>query len=307
MKTVILTILLIVFTSAIYSQNYANYDSCIVIKPNWESGVDAVLHGLNSEINTNYGTQPQFAANAWTFSGTPGVVRSVIDFYPQAWLPTGAQLTSATLTLYGLTTNGYGFGQHDPLSGSNACWLERVVTNWNENTVTWNTQPQTTTLNRVSIPQSTSGNQNYSIDVTQLVIDMLQNPLMNYGFMIKLQNEQYYRRMNFYSSDYLVDSLRPELKICFKPSTIGVSPIKRNFTLKVFPNPANDILNITISELKQEARLRIFDVSGRILLEKAISSRQSQINVAGFAKGVYILEIRSDKSGIARQKIMIQR
>jgi hypothetical protein len=307
MKNIILSFLSIVITLVVYSQGSVNADSCIVIKPDWESGADAVLHGLSSEFNTNYGTQSQFCANAWTFGGTSGTVRSVIDFHIQNWVPVGAQITSATLKLYGLTVSGYGFGQHSSLSGSNACWLERVTTQWNENTVTWNTQPQTTIQNRVSMSQSTTGNQNYSVNVTQLVIDMLQNSLSSYGFMIKLKNEQHYRRMNFYSSDYVIDSLRPELKICYIRSSTGISEEMNKITVNVYPNPAQDILNISISRLEQDAQLKIFDITGRLLMEKTLMSNKMQIDVSGFSKGVYIVEVQSKKLGIARQKVVINR
>ena len=306
MKNITLTFLSIIITLVVYSQNSVNADSCIVIKPDWESGADAVLHGLSSEVNTNYGTQSQFCANAWTFVGTSGTVRSVIDFHIQNWIPVGAQITSASLKLYGLTVSGYGFGQHSPLSGSNACWLERVTSQWDENTVTWNTQPQTTIQNRVSMSQSTVGNQVYSMNVTQLIIDMLQNSISSYGFMIRLKNEQHYRRMNFYSSDYIIDSLRPELKICFIRSTIGISQEINKLAVNIFPNPVQDILNIKISNFKQGAQLKLFDIAGRLLMEKSISSEQTQINVANLAKGVYIVEIQTGKLDVVRQKIMIQ-
>ncbi|RUA31717.1 MAG: hypothetical protein DSY76_01190 [Bacteroidetes bacterium] len=264
MKTISLTLFSILIALMGYTQN-VNYDTCVTIKPDWESGVDAVLHGLASEVNVNYGTQPQFAADAWTFMGTPGVVRSVIDFQPQLYLPAGAQLTSATLRLYGITVSGYGFGQHSSLSGSNACWIERVVSPWYESTVTWATQPQTTTLNRVSLAQSTSNSQVYTVNVTQLVLDMLQNPQNNYGFMIKLKNEQYYRRMNFYSSDYAIDSLRPELEICFmRRGTSIQNPIAISFN--VFPNPTSENLNIQLSQ-QEDIQLELVNVLGKTVFQ----------------------------------------
>ncbi len=57
--------------------------------------------------------------------------------------------------------------------------------------------------NQVELPASTSQFQDYTnIDITALVQEMINEPSTNYGFMIKLNNENYYRSMLFATSDY---------------------------------------------------------------------------------------------------------
>jgi hypothetical protein len=48
-------------------------------------------------------------------------------------------------------------------------------------------------------------------------------------------------------------------------------------------------------------------MEGRVLMEKTLMSNKMQIDVSGFSKGVYIVEVQSKKLGIARQKFVINR
>ena len=71
---------------------------------------------------------------------------------------------------------------------SNASYIERVTTDWTESTVTYNTQPSTSTIHRVLLPESTTADdKNYiDYDVTEMVQDMLNNPGESFGFMLRL-------------------------------------------------------------------------------------------------------------------------
>ena len=42
----------------------------ITLQPDATTGKDAVLHGLASEVNTNYENSPHLTAATWTFNGT---------------------------------------------------------------------------------------------------------------------------------------------------------------------------------------------------------------------------------------------
>jgi hypothetical protein len=62
--------------------------------------------------------------------------------------------------------------------------------------------------------------QDYVMDVTSMVQDMVTNPSSNYGFMLQLINEQYYRCMLFASSDHANANLHPKLEICYTVSSL---------------------------------------------------------------------------------------
>jgi len=184
----------------------------VLIQPDASSGKDAFLLSLNP--SSNYGTHPDFDAIATTNGGTPTYVRSLIRF-DFSKVPDNVNIDSVIFTLYGY--NSPTNGTHRTLSGSNEATLKRVIENWNESTVTWNNQPNTTDDGAVSIPMSTSDNQNYSLDITQLALYMMNNPTNNFGFKIQLVTEANYRQLIFASSDNSNSALHPKVKVFYSP------------------------------------------------------------------------------------------
>lgn len=180
-----------------------------------QNGKDAVLHGLPTLVNVNYGQNPQLPAEAWTFSGEAGIIRSVIQFDLSS-IPPNAQITKAALSLYAWGSET-GLGKHSSKSGSNEGVLQRVTSNWDEETVTWHSQPTTTEVNQLILPLSSSPEQDYiDIDVTKLVQDMSANPESSFGFMLKLKTEEKYRALNFCSKDHADPLKHPKLVVEYK-------------------------------------------------------------------------------------------
>ncbi|MCD4772865.1 MAG: DNRLRE domain-containing protein, partial [Bacteroidales bacterium] len=184
----------------------------IVLQPGSTEGKDAIIHGLDTCMNLNFGNNEQIPACAWTFGGVPGIVRGIIEFDLSS-ISTSTEIISAKLSLYAWDKSN-SMGQHSMLSGSNTCEIRRVISPWEEMSVTWNNQPNTTTQNQATIPETNNPNQNYlDIDVTNLIVDMINDPINNHGFLIKLKTEEHYRRMNFCSSDHENSDLHPKLEI----------------------------------------------------------------------------------------------
>ena len=197
-----LVILLLLFLNNAYAQVTLN------LHPNATNGIDALID--NSSASTNYGTTQDFAAWAWT-SGGATTARSLLKFDLSS-IPSNATITSATLSLYCNTTSSV----TQLNSGANACLLQRITSAWTETGVTWNNQPTTTAVNQDTLAQSTSTTQNYpSIDVKNLVIDMVNNPSTSYGFMLKLMTEATYRCMVMSSSDNSDSTKWPRLVIMY--------------------------------------------------------------------------------------------
>ena len=184
---------------------------------------DAMIREYNGiGDGNNYGTVQYLNMHAWTNGGIPVTHRSLIDF-DLSTIPSNSFIQSAFLFLYvDINVNTFP-GGHYPLSGSNECIIKRVITNWNEISVTWNNQPGTTTSNQTNIPQSTASNQDYIIDVTNLIQDMNNDTLNSFGFLIKLINENYYRRMIFASKDNPNREKHPKLQVTYMPNNTTTS------------------------------------------------------------------------------------
>jgi hypothetical protein len=193
-----------------------NIIKTFVVQPDSLEGIDAFIEywPYNEYSDRNFGMHPEFSASAWTSSGVPLAVRSLIKFN-LASISTDAEIISARLYLYSVdnTVNGPG---HSTLSGSNAFILQKVTSDWDESLVTWNTQPSATEEGQILLPASDSALQDYIINITDLVQGMVNDPLTNFGMMIKLEQERYYRRILFASSDHDQQTKHPKLEISYK-------------------------------------------------------------------------------------------
>ncbi|MEA3446456.1 MAG: T9SS type A sorting domain-containing protein, partial [Bacteroidota bacterium] len=88
----------------------------------------------------------------------------------------------------------------------------------------------------------------------------------------------------------------------FTNSTIGVQLAEnQNETgkLQVFPNPANDVLNIrhTISE-SQLTSLEILSVEGKTVYKQVLTGNTSlhQVNISALPKGLYLCRAIGEKT-----------
>lgn len=225
----------------------AQYDS-VTFKPGTPGGS---VNGEDVSIVTTFGCSPYnlnpyYAENlswddprcdmlgygSWTIGSlgcSATTSRALIRFSEMNTLPCDANIQYAELRLFGVSSSGCSpAGNSDypstPFS-DNSGYIERVIVPWNESTVTWNNlgSPATTNTNQTASPNSTSQwNYNMTVDVTYLTQDILRemrnNVANNNGYMIKLQNESYYRNMVFASSEDGNSSLWPELFIRYDHS-----------------------------------------------------------------------------------------
>lgn len=269
----------------------SNAQTALTLQPDGVTGKDALLHGLDTLVNTNFGNNTEFPATAWTFGGTPGVVRSLIQF-DLASIPTNATVTSAQLSLYAIDSTS-GQGQHSTFSGSNESYLEKVTSAWDESTVTWNTQPSSTTVGRVMLPASTSATEDYlNINVTGLVQDMVTTPSTNFGFIFKLQLEEYYRRMNFSSSDHTNPALRPRLEVTYS-ITNDINEASNNAKAKIYSSSQHDLVSIEADSKLIGSRYIIADQLGRKISEGKILSEITTLSISDLSSGIYILNLDS--------------
>ena len=279
-------------------------DTCVTIQPGYRKGKDALLHGLESHVDVNYGTNNQFAASAWTFGGIPGDLRSVVQF-DLAGIPEGTEIISARLSFYGWDTSP-GLGQHSTLSGSNISWLQRITSEWIEEEVTWNTQPTTTAVNQVSVPESVSPDEDYiDIDVTNLVQDMVNAPSESFGFMLRLQNESYYRLLNFVSSDHPDDALHPKIEICYLTRADVSIEEQEKFSFSIFPNPTKNEAVIEINNSGNfEIDIEIYNMQGTLLRKNSTFDSTIQLDLSNLSNGTYIINMSQGYEMVCKKLII---
>ena len=163
----------------------------------------------------NYGWEPYNSAHAWTGGGATVLHRSLIGFDLSS-LPTATTVLSATLRLFGDPAGtSFNSAGHSTLSGSNACWLARLTSDWQEFTVNWDTQPSSDLSNAIEIPRTGGPFEGRVVDVTAMVQTMVSQPSQSFGFHLLLVNESPYRRMVFASTQNPNASLHPALDITY--------------------------------------------------------------------------------------------
>ncbi len=181
---------------------------CLYLQPGPATGKDTRAWSRPDMVNAKVPDWVEFTAMAWTWNGVPGVQRSFVAF-DFSEIPASATVTSAMLKLSGI-------GEHSSLSHSNASVLRRVVDPWQENGVSWNSQPAATSLHEVTLSKSVAVDQDYQVSVLQLVKDSVIDPANGHGFMLRLKDESYYAAMRFASSDHPDPSKRPHLQVCYR-------------------------------------------------------------------------------------------
>ncbi|MBK9329371.1 MAG: T9SS type A sorting domain-containing protein [Sphingobacteriales bacterium] len=142
----------------------------------------------------------------------------------------------------------------------------------------------------------------------------------NNGFIPAAPNGNSYTINNLVLSDsgiYTVDVINScntvtsnAARLTVKNTSSGIRQSTINSIRTIFPNPAADAINVSIqSKQPGEIQLRIVNMNGIEIYGKKISVLRSEwqhtINVSGYAKGMYILEL-TDKEGMATEKFLVE-
>lgn len=284
---------LLMFFNAMFSQ------TVITIQPDSLQGKDARINSVNMYTSGSYIELP---VAAWTFSGVPGIDISLIEF-DLSIIPASSNIVFAELYLFG--SPGLPSGGHSIASGSNEIIIQRITENWDEHAVTWNTQPNSTSVNQVISDESTDSYQDFVFDVTDLVRDMYNNPLNSFGFLLKPLHEDYYRKMNFCSSDHPERAKHPKLIITYDSiSNVEINSQKLR-PFKIFPNPIVDNIKITSSN-NQLFNIAIFNLLGEEVYSSTNNLDYVCIGVNNLISGLYFIKITSSQTEFV-EKIIIQK
>jgi len=71
---------------------------------------------------------------------------------------------------------------------------------------------------------------------------------------------------------------------------------KNETQLSVYPNPANDVLNINISNVNfKNSKVMVTNVSGQQLINTNMSGAQAQLNIESLSNGVYFVNVSNEE------------
>ncbi len=108
----------------------------------------------------------------------------------------------------------------------------------------------------------------------------------------------------------LTDGIIPQsVTQTFNLSVItGIFNPETNFSIKIYPNPADEFINVPIAGLYRKGILVIYNIRGEKLFKQIIKSSVSEdllINISDLAKGSYFITI-SDTEKVSYGKFIIQ-
>ncbi|MBU2018785.1 MAG: T9SS type A sorting domain-containing protein [Bacteroidetes bacterium] len=112
-------------------------------------------------------------------------------------------------------------------------------------------------------------------------------------------NNAIYRYYFGTSQDPFQDSV--DIKV---NNVLSVKEFKKDFTLNVSPNPANDYLTIKAGGI-ESANLKMMDVLGNVILSESFSGYKT-INTSTFKNGVYFVLISGNGVASTNRKVVIR-
>jgi hypothetical protein len=87
--------------------------------------------------------------------------------------------------------------------------------------------------------------------------------------------------------------------------TMIIDPEMKGYSIKVFPNPAHDMIKISLRENEIEnLNYMIIDMEGKVVSKNSLKGMESEIPVGNFTPAIYFLKIYQGKTEVATYKII---
>ena len=125
----------------------------------------------------------------------------------------------------------------------------------------------------------------------------------------------FFLRTNDDPDSFIYDPNQNNDTICFEltlkvpDSTTSIRNLAMDAALKISPNPATSFVNVPVDGLQnQQGLLKVLSVDGRVMHEEHIKDykqKNLQLNVANWPKGMYIVDLQSEK-GIRTGRFVVR-
>jgi len=84
---------------------------------------------------------------------------------------------------------------------------------------------------------------------------------------------------------------------------VGVNELDTELNLTVFPNPANNMLNIRTDKVGGD--VKIFDLLGNVVWQGQMNSKQTSVDISALSAGVYAVEMTNNGQRLT-SKVIVQ-
>ncbi len=87
-----------------------------------------------------------------------------------------------------------------------------------------------------------------------------------------------------------------DTSICYTFTMVGIEDLELEGSVKVYPNPANNLLNIELEEMYEFIHIRILNVQGKEVIQKQFENEQLlRINLSELPAGPYFIHMQTPK------------
>lgn len=112
-----------------------------------------------------------------------------------------------------------------------------------------------------------------------------------------------YTNINLYDTTYVTvsDTLTFNL-------VAGLSGTPENVMVKLYPNPATDMLYVSFSSISNlsNVKLELYNMTGAKVAEKAVADLKNTLDISGFSAGTYLLNIVKDGAILDNKVVIIK-
>ena len=84
-------------------------------------------------------------------------------------------------------------------------------------------------------------------------------------------------------------------------STLTINVV--NNLIVLYPNPAKDKINISLSNTLNSVTAKVYDVTGKLILSKNLNSAESQIDISQLQTGIYFIKIETENASTTKRFI----
>lgn len=139
-----------------------------------------------------------------------------------------------------------------------------------------------------------------------LVSTLLQDSFMLSSFHV-IQFDGSHLSNGIYFFKLMLSGSRSISKKALKNGTVSIPTIdKIALNAFVLPNPATSFISIqSETNFSEQTNFRLFDVTGRIVLQKQLTEKLTQLDVSAVSKGMYLYTVSSATLKISSGKLVI--
>lgn len=88
---------------------------------------------------------------------------------------------------------------------------------------------------------------------------------------------------------------------------VGMSETESNNSILIYPNPANDMLNLVLqSKVTSQTSVEIYNSFGQLLLQSEIINQKSVINISSLSDGVYYCLLKEGEKTFSKKIVVVR-